>query len=140
MRGYDDLPDSETRSDGTAVQRTAAAECEQRKLLRIVPSFHGYGAYRAHHVGHYDIDATQSSFLERRANLRRNGGKCGPCLGDIQWQSTVEKACGIQSPKDEIRIGDRGLIASEPVACRAGPRTGAHRPDLHETVPVDPGD
>ena len=82
-----------------------------------------------------------------RGVLDREAERPGELVLDgLAGESAVERdgaagqRAGAQPPEHELRVGDGGLLAAQPVGGRSGPRAGALRADMQQAGIVDPGD
>ena len=120
MGRHHDLGHVEHRRDLGAVQRTGAAEGDQREVARVEALLHRLGADG---VGHVAVDDGEHAF-GRLVLVHAEGlGKLRQRLvGPLGREShlAAEEVVGIQPAEHEVGVGDRGRIAAPAVAGGAG--------------------
>ena len=138
--GTDDFPDAEHPRHLHRMQRPRPAERHQRIIARIEAALDRDGAHRAHHVGDHDTQNALRGFLHGEAEPPRRRPDGAPGRGGIERQFAARQPFFGQAAEREVGVGHRGLRAAAAVASRPGIGAGAARADLHQPVPVEPGD
>ena len=127
---------------GAGMQRSPAAERHGGKPVRVVAAFDGYQADRPCHPGVGDPDD----------GFRRVHYVQAERIGDVPAdrvfgfldveavQLAADRAVRIDPSHHQVGVGHGRPVVAKAIADRPRIGTGAFRPDLQQTAPVDPGD
>jgi hypothetical protein len=120
IRRDDHLRDVERVGDLRGLRRAGASERDECELARVVPLLHRARPDRARHVGVRDRDDPLRGFEEAEPEhvghlLHRGDGEL-----TVELHLTAEEPVGVDSPEDDVRVGERGLDAALAVGGGAG--------------------
>ncbi len=123
------------------MHRPGTAGRDQGEGRGIVAAFDAEPLDRMQEVLFKQADHAGSCILDREAErlgklgFDRSAGKRA-----VEIDGATGQRAGAQAPQHELRVCNGGVLASEPISGRTGPRTGALRTDMQEARIVDPGD
>jgi hypothetical protein len=120
------------------MQRTGAAEGEEREVARVVAARQRHHADRAGHVGVGEADRRRRGLFGRDAE--RDGDLAREDRSHMLNGHRVldgEQPRRVKPAEDKVCVGDGRPQAAAAISDRAGIGAGAFRPDLKHSRPVD---
>ena len=138
--GDHDRRDAELRGEAAGVERTGAAERDERELARVVTALDGDEPDRLGHERLSDGDDARGRGRHVDAESGRHrlerAGRCS----DIEADDSVGEILGHDPTEDDVGVRDRRILPTASVA--GGPRIGPGtlRADPRMTAGIDPRD
>src|SRR5215472_11876962 len=138
--GHEDGGDLERPRHLRGEERAVAAEGDEGELLRIAAALDGDGAHRPRHPrASQEVDAVGGLVEFEVETLRDLLGHRAPGALGVKGESAGEPL-GMEVAEAHVRVGERRLGASEPVAHRSGHRSRAPRTHVERTCGVHADD
>src|SRR6185437_12429292 len=126
---------------GRGMRRRGSSGDKEGEIAGIAITLKDVQPSRGGHIIVHDVmnapgrrGDTDAQGLGHAAAYRVLGG------GAIQRESAAKKVGGIEIAQDQVRIADRWLAASSPIAGWTRFRGRALRPNLEQAKRIDPGD
>ena len=121
-------------------QRARPAEGHQREVPLIDAGAGEDLGEGGVHVRHRDAHDALRRLVH--AHAERIGEAADRLLGEraVEAHPAAEESLGVEESRDHEGVGERGVLAAAPVACRAGIGAGALRAHLGHADLVDPRD
>ena len=141
MPRHDDAPDPEFKGNRGRVQGAAAAERHQGVVARVAAPLDRHGS-----DGFGDLACNDPEHAERRdrqIDPERRGDLASDDrlgAGTVQRHLAVGEGIRVDQAHQQIDVGDRRPVSTQPVAGGAGPRAHALRPDPDPSDLVDAHD
>lgn len=132
--------DAEFLGQATGMQRAGATEGDERELARIVAALDRQQADCLGHQRLGDADDAVRDIADvdpKRASHRLKRPERGV---DVEPDNPFREVLRDDPAEDDVRVGDRRLLAAAAVASRPGIRPGALRADAWMSARIDPGD
>ena len=132
--------DPELSGEQRCVERTRAAEGDEREVARVVAAPE---RGEPECVGHLcDEVAEHAACRSRGVDAHRSSQPCEAPMRrvDVEPHRAAEEVLGVEASGDQVRVGERGLLAPAAVARRARFGARAPGPDVEAARLVDAGD
>ena len=122
------------------MQRSGATEGDHREVARVDAALDRYHAHGLGHLGVRDSRDARGRFLERQPELVAEPADRALRRLAVELHVARERRAGIEIAEQQVRVGDRRLLAAAAVAGRTGVGPGGMWAHAQGPAGVAPGD